>query len=539
MAIKGSLMDLGIGDVCQLLSIGRKTGCLSVTDRSRFGRIFFDRGRITFATIVNRRDRLGDLLVREGAISHAQLMDGVAHQARQPDRRLGEILLDRGHIDRATLTACIQHQIEEAIYHLFTWRRGTFHFEAERSPDAREVLISVNPEMLLLEGARRIDEWTVMEKKIPSMGAIFVADRVRLEEARVRLTREQRLILPLMDGQRTVHQLAEGAGIEEFTAAKALYGLVQAGFASRVGQRDPGHATGSAATQDARNLGVAFYRTAMLEEAEREFRRVLQSDPGDAAASHYLALTALRQGDATRAASRLTALLESGGPRMGAYLNLAYALRRQRRFDEATRVLLEARHIAPTDARVRLAEAGTALFGGDHARAASLLVEYRQMLEPHAVAPATYFYCAALAEAVEGRLDRAHTIVEEGLGAHPASAPLLLLAGNLAERRADMDAAERSYQQAAEEDASLAQAHRNLGDLAQRRGAAQDALDHYRRAVEADPELGDGLYTRIAELYYRRNERDQALRCWRRAVELNPDNEVARNRLEVVAGVVR
>jgi tetratricopeptide (TPR) repeat protein len=539
MAIKGSLKDAGVADVCQLMSIGRKTGCLSVTERSRFGRIFFDRGRVTFATIVNRRDRLGDLLVRQGAISHAQLMDGVEHQARQPDRRLGEILRDRGHIDSATLTACIQHQIEEAVYHLFTWRRGNFFFEADRRPDPREVLISVNPETLLLEGARRIDEWAVIERKIPSMDAIFAVDRARLEAAQVQLTLEQRLILPLMDGQRSVHQLAEGAGLEDFTAAKSLYGLVQAGFAARVGDRDPGQAAESAAVQDARNLGVAFYRTAMLEEAEREFRRVVQRDPQDTSARHYLALIALRQGDANRAASRLTALLESGGPRIGAYLNLAYALRIQSRFGEAARILVEARQIAPTDARVRLAQAGNALFGGDPATAAARLVEYRRMLGPDALPPATYFYCAGLAEAVEGRLDRADAIVEEGLGAHPASPPLLLLAGNLAERRADLESAELSYQQAAEEDSSLAQAHRNLGDLAQRRSSARDALDHYRRAAEADPELGDDLYTRLAELYYRRNERDQAIRCWRRAVELNPANEAARNRLGVVAGATR
>jgi tetratricopeptide (TPR) repeat protein len=539
MAIKGSLKDVGVADVCQLLSIGRKNGCLSVTDRSRFGRIFFDGGRITFATIVNRRDRLGDLLVREGAISHAQLMDGVEHQARQPDRRLGEILRDRGHIDSVTLTACIQHQIEEAIYHLFTWRRGNFYFEADRRPDPREVLISVNPETLLLEGARRIDEWAVIERKIPSMDAIFTVDRARLEAAQVQLTLEQRLILPLMDGQRSVHQLAEGAGLEDFTAAKSLYGLVQAGFAARVGDRDPRQAAESAAVQDARNLGVAFYRTAMLEEAEREFRRVLQRDPQDTAARHYLALITLRQGDAGRAASRLTALLESGGPRIGPYLNLAYALRIQSRFEEAAKILVEARQIAPTDARVRLAEAGNALFGGDPATAAARLVEYRRILGPDALPPATYFYCAGLAAAVEGQLDRADAIVEEGLGAHPASPPLLLLAGNLAERRANLESAELSYQQAAEEDSSLAQAHRNLGDLAQRRSAARDAFDHYRRAAEADPDLGDDLYTRLAELYYRRNERDQAIRCWRRAVELNPANEVARNRLGVVAGATR
>jgi tetratricopeptide (TPR) repeat protein len=539
MAIKGSLKDAGIAEVCQLLSIGQKTGCLSVMDRSRFGRIFFDRGRITFATIVNRRDRIGDLLIREGAISHAQLVDGIEHQARQPERRLGEILLDRGHIDRATLTACIQHQIEEAVYHLFTWRRGSFHFEADHTPDAREVLISVNPESLLLEGARRIDEWTVIEKRIPSMDSIFEVDRARLAAAQVQLTREQRLILPLMDGRHSVHQLAEAAGLEDFTAAKALYALVQAGFARPVGVRDPEQAAESTAVQDARNLGVAFYRTAMLEEAEREFRRVLQRDPNDASARHYLALIALRNGDASRAASRFTALLESGGPRIGVYLNLAYALRRQRRFKEAARILLEARHMAPTDPRVCLGEAANTLFGGDSAQAATQLIEYRRMLDPDVVPPATYYYCAGLAEILEGRLDRAAAVIDEGLGAHPASAPLLLLAGNLAERRADMEAAELSYQQAAEEDASLAQAHRNLGDLAQRRGATQDALDHYRRAAEADPDLGDGLYTRLAELYYRRNERDQAIRCWRRAVELNPANEVARTRLEVVAGATR
>jgi tetratricopeptide (TPR) repeat protein len=158
------------------------------------------------------------------------------------------------------------------------------------------------------------------------------------------------------------------------------------------------------------------------------------------------------------------------------------------------------------------------------------------MLDPDAVPPPTYYYCAGLAEAVEGRLDRAEAIVEEGLGAYPANAPLLLLSGNLAERRGDVPAAERAYQQAAEEDSGLAQAHRNLGDMAQRRSATQDAFEHYRRAMEADPDLGDDLYTRLAELYYRRNEREQAIRCWRRAVELNPANDAARSRLEVVTG---
>ena len=64
MAIKGSLSEAGLPDVLQLLSLGRKTGCLSVTDRASLGYIYFEQGRICYATIVNRRDRLGDILVK-------------------------------------------------------------------------------------------------------------------------------------------------------------------------------------------------------------------------------------------------------------------------------------------------------------------------------------------------------------------------------------------------------------------------------------------------------------------------------------------
>ena len=37
MAIKGSLKEASLPDVLQLLSMGQKTGCLSVAERSNFG----------------------------------------------------------------------------------------------------------------------------------------------------------------------------------------------------------------------------------------------------------------------------------------------------------------------------------------------------------------------------------------------------------------------------------------------------------------------------------------------------------------------
>jgi tetratricopeptide (TPR) repeat protein len=536
MAIKGSLKEAGLTDVCQLLALSFKTGCLSVTDRARFGQVFFDRGRITFARVVNRRDRLGDMLVREGAITEDQLRDVVEEQARRADRRLGELLLERGFIESETLVAVLRRQIEEAVHYLFTWRRGSFHFEPGLAPDAGEMLTSLNVETLLLDAAGRIDEWEVIETKIPSLDLVFALDRPRLDAAQVRIAPEQELLLPLLDGRRSVHEVAELAGIDELTTTKAVFGLVQAGFLRRVEVTERAAGDPAGDSRAALNLAIAFYRTSMLDDAEREFRRALQHDPGDTAASHYLALLALRRGEPARAERRLRALLEVDRPRVATYLNLAGALRIQGQHGDAVQVLEDARLLAPEDGRITLALAATRLFAGDADSALSALEQYRAGVHAGDTPPAAFYYCAGLARAVMGDFAGAEVVTEEGLVAHADSAPLHLLRGHVAEIRADMVEAERSYRTAAEADPELPQCHRNLGDQAYRRGALQEAADHYGRATELDPDLGDDVYARLADLHYRRNERDQAIRCWRRAIELNPGNVVARSRLEVVAG---
>ena len=181
MAIKGSLKEASLPDVLQLLSMGKKTGCLSVAHRNNFGYIYFDAGQICYASIVNRRDRLGDILVKNGLITARAAPGG--HRARRPtarDQRLGELLVEMGALTRPTLERYMRVQIEEAVYYLFTWTSGTFNFESRRPPGGAGLPRPINPESLLLEGARRVDEWSLIEKKIPSFDLVFEVDRARL-----------------------------------------------------------------------------------------------------------------------------------------------------------------------------------------------------------------------------------------------------------------------------------------------------------------------------------------------------------------------
>src|ERR1041385_1073933 len=213
MAIRGSLKEASLPDVLQLLAMGKKTGCLSVTHRSNFGNIYFERGRICYASIVNRRDRLGDVLVKSGAIAQSQLDAAIALQDRRRDKRLGELLVEMGALHIEELHDAIEVQIREAVYYLFTWNQGTFNFEADVAPDQLDHVVSINPESLLLEGARRVDEWGLIEKKIPSFDLIFLVDRDRLAISEAKLTEVQERMLPLLDGSRDVNQVIEDSGM--------------------------------------------------------------------------------------------------------------------------------------------------------------------------------------------------------------------------------------------------------------------------------------------------------------------------------------
>ena len=535
MAIKGSLKEASLADVCQLLALGLKTGCLSVTDRSHFGQIFFQKGRITYSRIVNRRDRLGDLLVREGILTQEQLTDVLAVQSKDPDRKLGELLVERQMLSQDTLTQFVRLQIEEAIYHLFTWSRGSFFFEADQEPEGADILVSISPDSLLLEAARRVDEWSLIEKKIPSLDLIFQVDQERAKDNFSELTPEQQRILTLLDGTHTVQDIADETGLPEFDVGKALFGLIQAGFANRVGKREEDKGRGKESeAADRRNLGIAFYRTAMMEEARREFDRVLEVNPGDFAARFFLALVALRENRVRDAIRDLKALLEDSGPNFSVYVNLAFALRALGRPEDALLVLHEADHVRPGTSEVALTRGVTFLEAGEVAEAMASLQQYRHRLTVNQKPAEVYYYYAGLAAALGKRLNDAENIVKEGLQHHPKAAPLLLLAGLIAERKGDYNIAEKWFRQVLEEDGTIVQAHKNLGDVAYRRLAVEEALNYYKRALELSPQLGDDTYAKIGNILYKLKDREEALRHWLKALELNPNNQVVRNNVEIV-----
>jgi tetratricopeptide (TPR) repeat protein len=533
MAIKGSLREASLPDVLQLLAMGQKSGCLSVSHKSNFGYIYFNRGRICYASIVNRRDRLGDILVKSGAISQAQLDQAIAEQTPQRDKRVGEILVAMGAIEREELHRQIKTQIEEAVYFLFTWSQGSFSFEADVRPDEQDFLVNINPESLLLEGARRVDEWSLIEKKIPSFDLVFELDRQHLSQAEVALTPEQDTLLPLIDGRRDITQLVDESGLVEFEVGKAIFGLITAGFLHRIGKSKAAEPqVPDARVEEHRNLGVAFYKTGMLDEAMREFRRVIELREHDSAARFYVGLVLMKQHRWPEALVAFREATAMPGAKAAAYHNLAYALERLGRWDEAQQALAEAaRRGGSGDPRTLMSIGVIALRRGDLAGAEAQLMAARPLFGKRPVPPAWFHYAALLA-ALAADLERAASLLKEGIALHPHAAPLHNNLAVVLERRGQYEDAVAAAEQGAQEDSALAQLHKNLGDLSYRRGQYDAAQESYLRAVKANAGLGADVYLKLGNIRYRQHDQPAAVAYWERAAALDPGNAIVRSNLE-------
>ena len=464
------------------------------------------------------------------------MQKAIDSQGKQRDKRVGDLLVDLGFITREALHEHVRVQIEEAVYLLFTWNEGTFNFEADVHPERQDLLVSINPESLLLEGARRVDEWGLIEKKIPSFDMVFDADWRKLAASDLPLTVEQQAVLQHVDGRRDVTAVIEASGMVEFDVGKALYGLVTAGLVHRVGRNSRMNlqAIPEGKTEEHRNLGIAFYRTGMLDEAMREFRHVLDVNADDGPARFYIGLVLLKQGKWSDAVDALQDAAHRPAAKAATFHNLAIALERLGKYGEALSALQDAsKRGGSKDPRIQTSIGIVSLMTGDLQAADKALAAAKPLWDKK-VAVAWYHY-ASLTAALLGDLPRAQALLEEGLKQHPRG--VAAMHNNLAallERRGAYDEALAAAEKGLTDDPSLAQLHKNIGDLYYRASRFDEAFSAFERAVKSDPDLGDDVYAKLGYIQLRRQDKDEAMKHWTRALELDPSNTIVKTNLDAL-----
>ena len=229
MSLKGNLETFFLNSILQLLSEDQKTGVLQVVNQQKKVKIYFQEGEIVYATGSQRESRLGYHLQSKGTISREKLHECL-ELGQKEKKALGRVLVEKGYITAEKLEKIIYDQIEEIIFDLFIWEKGDFEYKDAKLNLQGMVITRLNVVKLLLEAARRIDEMSVLRKNIPNDTMIFrTAENVQ-DNTEIKLNANEWKALRLIDGTRSVRQLIDESGFDEFLGYKILYSLLSSGL---------------------------------------------------------------------------------------------------------------------------------------------------------------------------------------------------------------------------------------------------------------------------------------------------------------------
>ena len=276
MALSGTISDFGLGDIFQLIGIQRKTGELRLKSEDDVVTVQFLEGQVVGADTKSAsvEDLLGAVLVRTGRISEEQLKKALKVQTKTL-QRLGHILVKQRFITEEDLVEALRVQSLQIVYRLFRWRKGSYEFISSDNLDYdQKHFIPISAETILMEGARMIDEWPIIERRIRSEKMVlqrtetyadvdlgedsplpidegmefdFVFDKQAEDEKPEpegesspadQLSPEEKQLLRFVDGKRSVIEINDHTNLGEFDTCRILAELMNKGWVEEV-QRIP------------------------------------------------------------------------------------------------------------------------------------------------------------------------------------------------------------------------------------------------------------------------------------------------------------
>ena len=162
----GRVQDMPVVDVIQTIEISRKSGVIQfVGERGRQAAIYFRDGRVI-------------------------------------DAEAGSL------------------QGEDAVYRLLTWSEGEFEV-VFRTVRRREV-ITMSSQGLLMEGMRRLDEWSRLFEQLPPLTHRFEVDTTELAARLGDVPDDNNRILRLFDGKRTLLEVIDASDVGDLECLQAI-----------------------------------------------------------------------------------------------------------------------------------------------------------------------------------------------------------------------------------------------------------------------------------------------------------------------------
>jgi Domain of unknown function (DUF4388) len=228
----GRIAEHEFADLVREVYARRWSGLLTLNHMGVEKSVRVHDGRLVFAFSSARDDRLGELLLRRGRITLHQYVD--ASRAMGKGIRLGTVLVEQGALDARELVKCVMDHTQEIIYSAFQWTEGLYHFTEGGAP-SEPITLKLSTPDAILEGIRRIELWSRIERAVGSMETRYV--RARGYEkvlSEMTLSLEKLSILTGLDVEQDVGTICKNSTLSHFEVCRTLWAYRVIGVVQRL-----------------------------------------------------------------------------------------------------------------------------------------------------------------------------------------------------------------------------------------------------------------------------------------------------------------
>jgi DNA-binding PadR family transcriptional regulator len=120
-------------------------------------------------------------------------------------------------------------QVLEGLYDLFRWQEGHFTFDQELGCEEWCIPLEISAEDLILGGCRWVDNWTIIQRLVPSADAIFEMGPASQRIDELSLTSAEKQMVAAVNGVKDVATIARDLGLTVFEASRGFYCLAAVG----------------------------------------------------------------------------------------------------------------------------------------------------------------------------------------------------------------------------------------------------------------------------------------------------------------------
>jgi hypothetical protein len=228
----GRIADHEFADLVREVYSRKWSGLLTLNHTGVEKSVRVQEGRLVFAFSSSRDDRLGELLLRRGRITLHQYVE--ASRAMGKGIRLGTLLVELGALDARELVKAVMDHTQEIIYSAFQWTEGLYHFTEGGAP-AEPITLKLSTPDAILEGIRRIDQWSRIEHAVGAMETRYV--RARGYEkvlSEMTLSLEKLSILTGLDVEQDVGTICRNSTLSHFEVCRTLWAYRVIGVVQRL-----------------------------------------------------------------------------------------------------------------------------------------------------------------------------------------------------------------------------------------------------------------------------------------------------------------